>query len=324
MTARARVLAVVAVAAALTVAGTVTVAWLQTRGETTRQAGLVTKPRKGKPPLTFDLGVRSDAEARALLRGERLLRQGKAPAALAVFERYRSVDAQIGAAFARWPDGGLDTLKRLVAAHPRSAAAQLHLGWALLWTGRAADAVRQLQRVDSQFPDAPESVTAEDFLYPKQAPDLPPIVLGLGLPSAPTAADQLRILAAAARRPGAPDAKLRYGLALWSLRRRVSAQRQFAAAARLAPRSPVAQTAAAVGLFTKRAPVRSFSRLGPLTGVFPKAAVVRFHLGALLLWTGEVQKAAVQLQLAVRDDPRSPFATAARQLISLIPGAGTK
>jgi hypothetical protein len=70
--------------------------------------------------------------------------------------------------------------------------------------------------------------------------------------------------------------------------------------------------------------VRSFSRLGPLTGVFPKAAVVRFHLGALLLWTGEVQKAAVQLQLAVRDEPRSPFATAARQLISLIPGAGTK
>ena len=323
MTARARVLAVVAVAAALTVAGTVTVAWLQTRGETTRQAGLVTKPRKGKPPLTFDLGVRSDAEARALLRGERLLRQGKAQAALAVFERYRSVDAQIGAAFARWPDGGLDTLKRLVAAHPRSAAAQLHLGWALLWTGRAADAVRQLQRVDTQFPDAPESVTAEDFLYPKLAPDLPPIVLGLALPSAPTAADQLRILAAAARGPGA-DAKLRYGLALWSLRRRVSAQRQFAAAARLAPRSPVAQTAAAVGLFTKRAPVRSFSRLGPLTGVFPKAAVVRFHLGALLLWTGEVQKAAVQLHLAVRDEPRSPFATAARQLVSLIPGAGTK
>jgi hypothetical protein len=51
---------------------------------------------------------------------------------------------------------------------------------------------------------------------------------------------------------------------------------------------------------------------------------VRFHLGALLLWTGEVQKAAVQLHLAVRDEPRSPFATAARQLISLIPGAGTK
>lgn len=323
MTARARVLAVVAVAAALAVAGTVTITWLQTRGETTSRAGAVTKPRQGRPPLTFDFGVRSDAEAKALLRGERLLRQGKADAALAVFERYRSVDARIGAAFARWPDGGLDTLKRLVASHPRSAAAQLHLGWALLWTGRAADAVRQLQRVDTQFPDAPESVTAEDFLYPKMAPDLPPIVLGLDLPSAPSAAGQLRILSAGAR-GASVDAKLRYGLALWSLRRRVSAERQFTAASALAPGSAVARTAAAVGAFTKRDPVRAFGRLGPLTGAFPKAAVVRLHLGALLLWTGEVRKAAAQFRLAVRDEPRSPFATAARQFISIIPGTGTK
>jgi predicted Zn-dependent protease len=319
MTARARVLAIVAAAAALAVAGTVTVTWLQTRGESTQAAGAVTKPRPGVPPLTLDFGVRSDAQARALEQGEQLLGKGKRTAASRIFSRYDSVEAQIGAAFAAWPNGGLDALKRLVASHPRSAAAQLHLGWALLWTGRAADAVRQFRRVATAFPDAPESVTAEDVL----APNLPYVIVGLGLPSAPTAAAQLRLLERAARRDDA-DAKLRYGLGLWSLRRRVSAERQFAAAARLAPRDPVAQTAAAVGTFTKRNPVTAFSRLGPLSGEFPKAAVVRLHLGILLLWTGRIAKAATQFRLARADEPGSTWARAAQSLLSAIPDNGTK
>jgi len=323
MTGRARVLAIVAAAAVLAVAGTVTITWLQTRGETTQRAGAVTKPRSGPPPLTLDFGVRSDPEAAALTRGESLLRKGKRGRALAIFERYGSVEAQIGAAFARWPANGLDTVKRIVSAHPRSAAAQLHLGWALLWTGRAADAVTQFQRVAGEFPDSPESVTAEDILYPKMAPNLPTIVLGLGLPPAATAADQLRIAERGAQRPDV-DAKLRYGLALWTLRHRVSAERQFAAAAALDPKSAVAQTAAAVGRFTKRDPVRAFARLGPLTGVFPEAAVVRLHLGTRLLWTGRLRKAAAQFRLAARDEPRSPFATVARQFLSIIPANGTK
>jgi predicted Zn-dependent protease len=323
MTGRARVLAIVAAAAALAVAGTVTITWLQTRGETTQRPGAVTKPRAGVPPLTLDFGVRSDPEAVALSRGESLLRKGKRKPALAVFERYHSVDAQIAAAFARWPASGLDALKRLVAAHPRSAAAQLHLGWALLWSGRAADAVKQFQRVATAFADTPEAVTAEDVLYPKFAPNLPTLVLGVGLPSAPSAADQLRIVAQDARNADVA-AKLRYGLALWTLRRRVSAERQFEAAAALDPKNAVAQTAAAVALFTKRDPVRAFSRLGPLTAVFPDAAVVRLHLGTLLLWTGRLQKAGAQFRLAVADEPKSPFGTAARQFLSIIPGNGTK
>jgi predicted Zn-dependent protease len=317
------VLATVAAAAALVVGATVTVAWLQSRGESRSQAGAVTKPRPGRPPLTFDFGVRHDAEAVALARGSRLLRKGQVAAARRIFERYRSVEAQIGLAFARWPDGGLATLQHLVAAHPRSAEAQLHLGWALLWTGRAADASRQFQRVDSDFPDSPEAVTAEDVLYPKMAPNLPYIVVGLGLPAAPTAADQLRMVARAARRP-AVDAKLRYGLALWTLGRRVSAERQFEAAAALAPSSPAVLSAAAVGAFSKHDPVAAFSRLGPLTGRFPRASVVRLHLGILLLWTGRIAKAKKQLRLAVLYEPGSPWATTARELLSAIPNNGTK
>lgn len=323
MTARTRVLATVAAAAVVVVAATVTVTWLQSRGETRTPAAAAGKPRSGRPPLTFDFGVRDDPEARALSNGARLLAKGDAAKALAIFERYHSLDAQIGAAFARWPDGGLDTVKRLVASHPTSASAQLHLGWALLWSGRNADAAAQFERVDHDFPDAPEAVTAEDVLYPRMAPNLPYVVLGVAVPSAPTAAAQLR-LAAREARGGDADAKLRYGLALWSLRRRVSAERQFTAAAKLAPRDPVARTAAAVGAFTKRSPVAAFGRLGPLTGEFPRAAVVRLHLGILLLWTGQLMKAKKELRLAVLYEPGSPWATTARQLVSAIPNNGTK
>jgi len=157
-------------------------------------------------------------------------------------------------------------------------------------------------------------VTAEDVLYPKFAPNLPTLILGVGLPSAPSAAGQLRILEQDARNADVA-AKLRYGLALWTLRRRVSAERQFEAAAALDPKNAVAQTAAAVALFTKRNPVRAFSRLGPLTRVFPDAAVVRLHLGTLLLWTGGIKKAGDEFRLAIEDEPASPFAAAARQLL---------
>ena len=324
MAPRTRVLAIVGAAAVLAVAGTVTVTWLQARGGTTHAAAaVVSKPRSGRPPLTFDFGVRNDAEVRALAQAAALYRAGKVRAARAIFDRHHSVDAQLGSAFARWPDGSLEAVERIVAAHRHSPAARLQLAWALLWAGRNADAVKQFRIVDTQYPDAPESVTAENVLYPGMAIDLPPLILGLGLPRAPTAADQLRELMAAAKRRDV-DAKLRYGLALWTLHRRVSAERAFTEAAALAPGNAVAQTAAAVGLFTKRNPVRAFARLGPLSGRFPDAAVVHLHLGTLLLWTGSVGKAPAQLRLAVREAPGSPFAAAAGQLLQLLQKDGTK
>jgi hypothetical protein len=70
--------------------------------------------------------------------------------------------------------------------------------------------------------------------------------------------------------------------------------------------------------------VRAFGRLGPLTGEFPKAAVVRFHLGVLLIWTKKVEEGLAQLRLAVVDDPGSVYAKEARALISALPKHGTK
>src|SRR4051812_1706706 len=323
MTPRVRVTATVAVAACIAAGGVVGVTLLQTRGQTTSAPGAVTKPRPGIPPLFLDFGGRDDSETRDLARAANLLSTKHVAAAGEIFARYHSLAAQIGTAFAGWPDGGLDTLKRLAGQNPQSALAAFHLGWAYYWSGRVGDAVATWRRVDVKFPDSPESVEAENLLYPKLARDLPFVVLPLALPSAPTRARQLQLLAEAARAPNA-NAKLRYGLALWKLWRRVSAERQFAAAARLAPGDPAARTAAAVALFTKRAPVRSFAKLGPLTGVFPRSSAVRFHLGVLLVWTGEAAKGLKQLHLAAVDEPRSLYAQEARKLLRALAAHGTK
>jgi predicted Zn-dependent protease len=322
--ARSRRVVLVVVLAALVAAGAVVGGTLlQTRGETTTVKGAVTTPQPGTPPVFFDFGVRSDAEARRLSQAAELLNARHVAAARAIFERYHSLQARIGLAFANWPDNGLATLRTLAAQNPKSPVAAYHLGWALYWSGRVADAVATWKTVETRFPDSPESVEAENQLYPSDKAGLPDLVLPFALPRAASRAAQLRVLAAAARKADA-TAKLRYGEFLWLLWRRVSAERQFAAAAALAPHNPYARTAAAVGLFTKRAPVRAFSRLGPLTAVFPHAPVVRFELGLLLISTAQPAKGLAQLRLAAAEGPRSYYAKEVRALLSRLGKHGTK
>jgi len=58
-----------------------------------------------------------------------------------------------------------------------------------------------------------------------------------------------------------------------------------------------------VGLFDKARPAEAFSRLGPLSRDYPKSATVRFHLGLLLLWSGQVKEARRQLLTVLSDRP---------------------
>jgi Flp pilus assembly protein TadD len=319
VSARTRVFATVAVAAVAVAGATVAVTWLQARGETTQAA---VHPRSGVPPLFFDFGLRNDPEVRDLSRGATLLGRGRRAQALALFARHRSVQAQIGEAFAKWPD--LDTVESIAGRNPRNAVAQLHLGLALSWAGRNGDAVKTLQRVATQFPDTPSAVDAGTLLYAKRfVPGLPLLVLPVDLPEADTLAEQV----ASARRAsatGGEQAKLAYGAILWRLNRVVSARRELAAAARLAPNDPVALTAAAVSKFSKPNPTPAFAALGPLTGRFPRAAVVRFHLGLLLLWTRQLSKARTQLRLTIRDAPDSTYAQQAGKLLEALSSNGTK
>jgi len=314
-----RIVLMVALAAAVAAAAVVGATLLQTRGEHTTVPGAVTKPRAGRPPLELAFGVANGPKALALRRAQQLYDGGNVAAAAPIFARYRSLEARIGSAFVAWSHGGLETMQRLAAAHARSGLVLLHLGLADYWAGRNADAVAAWETTAKVDADSPYGVEAEDLLHPNlKIPGLPPIVTGVALPKAiaklPVAA-QLAALRRAAARPDV-DAKLLYGSALWTLERPLSAERELAAAARLAPRDAVARTAAAVARFSKANPTRAFAQLGPLTAVFPHSAVVEFHLGVLLLYIGDNAKAAKHLRAALADGPRSPYAKPARTLLA--------
>jgi tetratricopeptide (TPR) repeat protein len=317
MSPRARVLAAVGAAAVVVAGATVGIAWLQARGP----AANAVHPRAGVPPLFFDFGVRDDAEARSLAEGAQLLKAGKRSQAAAVFDRYHSLQAQIGRVFAKWPD--LAAVESLAARHEDSAVMRLHLGLALLWAGRENDALTTLQEVGTRFPDSQSAVDAEDLLYARDIPGLPYIIVPASIPAAPTLRQQVALAARAASRADA-RAKLAYGLMLWRLGRRISARREFAAAAQLAPNDPDVLTALGVSKFTKANPTAAFAALGPLTGRFPRAAVVRFHLGLLLLWTRQVAKGTKQLRIVARSQPDSLYGTEARKLLSALVPNGTK
>jgi tetratricopeptide (TPR) repeat protein len=316
--ARTRVYATVLAAAVLVAGGVVVITWLQARGEPTSAATV--KARKGIPPLLFDFGLRNDREVQDLARGAALLKAGRRAQAEALFARYHDVQAQLGTAFAKWPD--LDEVEHIAAAHPDSAVAQLHLGLALVYAGRDADAATTLKRVETQFPDSPSSVDAENLLYSRDFPGLPYLIVPVTVPAAPTLAQQVAIAARDARRDDA-QAKLRYGVMLWRLQHRVSARRWLDAAAKRDP-SAETLTAAAVSAFTKRNPVAAFGRLGPLTGRYPNAPVVRFHLGILLLWTHQLAKAKTQLQMVLASHPDSLYGKEARKLLAALGPNGTK
>jgi Flp pilus assembly protein TadD len=317
---RRRVVVFVAGAAAVAAGAVVGVTVFQTHGQHTTVPGAVTKARSGPPPLQLEFSLAESPEARALARAETLLDKDRQPAqAAAIFRRYHSLEAQLGTLFAGWqgPES-LPAVQRLAAAHPHDPVALLNLGWADYQAGRNADAVAAWRKTATEFPDSSYGVDAEDALHPTTIPGLPIIVTGLApaasIGSLPPARQLAALQRAAARDD--PRAKILYGAALWNLRRPLSAERQFAKAAALAPHDPLARTLAAVGRFSKASPVRAFGRLGPLTAVFPRSPAVQFHLGVLLLWIGERAKAAQHLSEAVADGPQSPYAKPAKTLLT--------
>src|ERR1700687_4204021 len=113
MSPRTRVFGIVALAAAVVVAAVVGGVLLQTRGESSGPKAL-----KGAPPLFLDFGLQDGGEARALASAQTIYDNGRNSAAkraeaAAIFARYHSLDAELGAAFASWPHGSLDAVKRL-------------------------------------------------------------------------------------------------------------------------------------------------------------------------------------------------------------------
>jgi predicted Zn-dependent protease len=273
------------------------------------------------PALVLDLGLRTDPEAVALRRANRLYSAGRRRAAGRIFARHRSVEAQVGAAVSGWPNGTLTRLDELAARHPSSGVVLLHLGLVQVASGKGNAAEAAWRKVLARDPDSEAAVQAESLLHPRFAPGRPPFVPSFGVPAQVarlSPASQLAGLERAARDRDV-KAKLLYGSALQRLGRPVSAERQFATAASLAPGDPESQTAAAVGLFSKAKPELAFSRLGPLAPRFPRSQSVRFHLGELLLWIGQLGKARQELRIARREGPSTPLGRTAAEFLAKLP-----
>jgi len=321
MSPRARVFLFAALAAVVA-SGVVVIGVLATRSDVPK-----VEPRPGTPPLALDLGLRDDPEARALLQGQALYnRDREQKRAAAIFGRYQSLEAEVGAALASWPADTIRPLQTLAAAPPPGGLVALHLGLALYWSRRDQEAETAWRAAEKLQPDSPYAVRAADFLHPRLAPGLPTFVPSFQAPRrirALSPARQVAALEHAARADGA-HAKILYGAALQKLGRPVSAEREFAAAARESPNDPGARAASAVGLFDKDDPARAFSRLGPLVRVFPHAQTVRFHLGLLLLWIAQVPKAREELRLARAEGPKTPLGQEASAYLNVLRRVGTR
>lgn len=209
----------------------------------------------------------------------------------------RGAVADVRAALSAWPNGTVRLLRSAAAKHPRSALVRLELGLALAAGGDVAAARRAWHDAALAQPDSPSAVFAENALHPELPRNNPPFVPSFG--SARTRADRL----------------LLRGVALQAALRPVSAERAFAAAARLAPGSADAQVAAAVGLYDKDRPELAFSRLGPLVRRFPHAQTVRFHLGLLLIFLRQLPLARHELTLARAEGPTTPLGKRAELLL---------
>jgi predicted Zn-dependent protease len=285
---------------------------------------------RGAPALELSVLLRNDGFAKKLRAAERDYdggRRAKARSDFAALSRARpeSIPAAVGAAIAAWPDHTIARLRSLVREHPDSALARLHLGLALYASGDDAGAAAQWRAATWREPNTPSAVRADDLLHPDMAPGLPfffsPLPRPRGLAGRSPQA-QLDELERRARHGGADD-WIQYGTALQRVGRPVSARTAFARAAALAPDSVSAQVAAAVGRFDKDNPSGAFSRLGPLARSHPDAAVVRFHLGLLLLWLRNVDEARKQLQRAVAADSSGFYGRQARALLSRLEAIGT-
>src|SRR6266545_4397821 len=113
------------------------------------------------------------------------------------------------------------------ARYPHSALVQLELGLALALSGQQADATRAWQAAERAQPDSPSAVRAQDLRHPGSPPGLPPFVPSF------------------TRVTNAVESLLLRGAAYQQGLRPVSAEREFAAAAKAAPNDPEALTAAA-------------------------------------------------------------------------------
>jgi predicted Zn-dependent protease len=186
---------------------------------------------------------------------------------------------------------------------PKDPLVQFNYALALFCGGYLAEADRAFRAAKQTGRDTYYEMRADSILHPQYFQPLD----GLYPLFQPTTADPL----------------LLRGLLLQRQGHQHSAERVYARAARLHPRSDEAQVAAAVGRFDEDDLSASFSRLGPLVRRFPQSQSVRFHLGLLLAWTGRKAQAKREFILARRLDPASKLGKQAGVFLAGLVTGGT-
>ena len=277
----------IVVVAALALVVAAVVAGITAARATARRCRRRADDASGAPPLSLDLGVRVDPEAVDLREALRLYAAGKRAEAEKLFARHDSLEARIGESFSTGRTAPLPADAAVGAApEERGRAAQPRDRPVL---GRRAGAEDAWKSAASLEPDTAYAVTAGNLLHPDFARNLPDLRPSTEVPadirklSAPAQLALLERRARDGRRsPIGSSTASRCSGSASSARPSASTRRPPDGA----PNDPEARVAAAVGLFDKARPAQAFSRLGPLSREFPKAATVRFHLGLLLLWSG--------------------------------------
>jgi tetratricopeptide (TPR) repeat protein len=275
------------------------------------------------PALELAVFDRDDPQARSLRRAEGQYERGERADALRRFERILARDpdspeAAVGAIVAAWPDRTVTRLRGLADEHPDSAVVRLNLGLALLAEGDTEGAQAEWAEAEGREPDAPAALSAEDLLNPDSPPGRPQFfvdsyptdVASMGI------GERIATLERRAERQGSVRGWLLLGSTLEQAGHRISARVAYDRAVRIDPRSLDARVAAAVGRFDKDDPSQAFSRLGPLAEQNPDAAVVRYHLGLMLLWLPNLEEARRQLTLAQRAAPDAFYGRQAERLLT--------
>lgn len=189
------------------------------------------------------------------------------------------------------------TRVRLVVAGIAVLAAALVVGITLVQSREDGE-----ERPEAQAAALPRPLFHPDFGLPPDLAGLEPREQVEALTERADAGDveALLVLGAAYQRAGRPD----------------DARAAFDRALALEPGDLRAGVAAAVVRFDPAAPTAAFSRLGPLARDHPQAAIVRYHLGLLLLWIRQVDEARAQLERALAEDPDGFYGREARELLA--------
>lgn len=209
--------------------------------------------------------------------------------------------AAVRAAFAKGAKKAAVLLEPLAQESPKDAVVAFNDGLALYCAGYPNEAATAFERAKKVGANTFYRVQADLLLHPQffQSGGYPPFEY--------SGRDTLLIQGQIAQRAY----------------HQVTAEQLWALAAKLHPNDPDALVAAAVGRFDMDDLSASFSRLGPLAKRFPESQTVRFHLGLLLVWTGQRTQAIVELRAAEKLGPQTALGKQAAKLLTGIEQGGS-